>query len=216
MVTQFFRETSRPPRRRADRATIIYPVNNPHSSKSTAATRQLYLFRKDKWLHGYIMKQIHPRVSHVLEQSSYRYVVHRHEDTGVSINGPADFARALGVDLGRITKTLFLVEHVTECRHALLCCSSTARVDFKAAARALGYGRLGVAAPDALAKVLGYPPHGVSPLGAPETVPVLIDESLLSYPSVFIGAGEAAVEVELSPTELKDIAQATIGRFTKI
>jgi Cys-tRNA(Pro)/Cys-tRNA(Cys) deacylase len=162
------------------------------------------------------MKQIHPRVSNVLDRSGNRYVVHHHEDTSASINGPTDFARALGVDQKRITKTLFLVEHAATRRHALLCCSSSTRVDFKAAACALGYGRLGIAAPDALAEVLGYPPNGVSPLGAPKAVPVLLDESLLSYPSIFIGAGEATVEVELSPTELKDIAHATTGRFTKI
>lgn len=66
-----------------------------------------------------------------------------------------------------------------------------------------------------LAEIIGYPPNGVSPLGAPNDVPVLVDDSLLEFPSVLIGAGQAAVEIELPPTDLTNLAKAQIGAFTR-
>jgi len=162
------------------------------------------------------MKKINDRVMIALENSGYPYTIRHHEDITVSINSPADFATALGMTQERITKTLFLAERTGERRHALLCCSSTARVDFKAVADALDYGRLEIAAPETLSAVLGYPRSGVSPLGATDDIPVVMDESLLAFPSVLIGAGETAVEVELSPVDLKDLAGALAGNFTKV
>lgn len=161
------------------------------------------------------MRTMNDRVEAVLEQAGCPYAIHYHKDIKTPIRGPADFAAALGTTQERITKTLFLAERTAERRHALLCCSSTARIDFKEVASALNYGRMEVANPEELAGALGYPRNGVSPLGATPNIPVLLDEILLTFPSILIGAGQTAIEIELAPHDLKCLTNAIVGRFTK-
>jgi hypothetical protein len=64
MVTQFFRETSRPPWRRAGREAIIYCVNNPHgrqSSDQRGEHRTIHPIQTGLWIssaqHGDFMPQ---------------------------------------------------------------------------------------------------------------------------------------------------------------
>lgn len=161
------------------------------------------------------MKHMHERVAAALDASGCAYTVRYHSDIMTPIKSPAEFAAALGLTQDRITKTLFLSERSAERRHILLCCPSTARVDFRAVSAASGYGRVEVANPDELNAVLGYPRNGVSPLGVPSAIPVLVDDSLLLHPSVLIGAGEVEVEIELVPDDLVKVAQAMTGTFAK-
>jgi len=162
------------------------------------------------------MSTIHENVENALSAGEVEYVVRDHDDLPASIESPGDFALALGIPQSQITKTLFLTEKSAGPRRVLLCCSSDSRVDFKAASVALGYGRLEVASPEALREVLGYPRNGVSPLGAPADVPVLLDEAVLRYSTVLVGGGATGVEVELSPKDLIQMTSAISGRFVKL
>lgn len=158
--------------------------------------------------------QIHERVRLALEGSSVAHTVLRHADYPVIINGPEDFSIVLDVDQARVTKTLFIAEQQAQGRCALLCIPSTARADLKAAAAALGYARVEMGSDEQLQTLLGYPRHGVSPLGAPAGMPVLLDQRLLNFSSIYVGGGEAAVEIELSPSDVQKTAGAITGKFS--
>ena len=149
----------------------------------------------------------------MLEHSARPYLIHAHGSLGVEITGPADMARALAIEPARIAKTLLLLEQSGARRYALLCCSWDARADLKAVASRVEYGRLGMASSEALADVLGYPRGGVSPLGAPTHVPVLIDETIYGFPSILVGAGVHGVEIEIAPHDLAELTSAIVGRF---
>lgn len=73
-----------------------------------------------------------------------------------------------------------------------------------------------VASPEALNSSLGYPRNGVSPLGAPADIPVLLDEAVLNYPTVLVGGGATGIEIELSPKDLVQMTSATTGTFVKL
>jgi Cys-tRNA(Pro)/Cys-tRNA(Cys) deacylase len=141
---------------------------------------------------------VHPRVAAAL--AGVPHTVHRHADQATPIRSPADFAAALGYPLARIAKTLLVQAGQGE-RYALVVAPVTVRLDLRRAAAVLDAPRLRLAPADAPVRLLGYPPTGVSPLGAPG-YPVLVAAALLDHPTILVGAGVAGVEIEMSPTDL--------------
>lgn len=154
---------------------------------------------------------MHPRVASLLQHAEVPFRVIRHADFSVPILNASDFAKALGYEAGRVTKTLLLKASGKE-RFCLAVVPANARVNFTAVGRELGGGRYSVASPDHLARFLDYPPFGVSPLGAPD-VPVLIDGRLECYESVLIGSGVPGIEIEIAPSDLKVL---TLGRTSEL
>ncbi len=143
---------------------------------------------------------MHSRVANVLQEQKRPFQIHRHDELPVPVRSPKDFAEQLGYDLARITKSL-LVRSTTAESYAMVVCSINKKVDFSAVARLLGVKRVEVASCLDLNVHTGYPEKGVSPIGI-EQLRVFVDESLLQFPTILVGAGEPGVEIELSPEDL--------------
>jgi Cys-tRNA(Pro)/Cys-tRNA(Cys) deacylase len=158
---------------------------------------------------------IHERVAVALQNSGIAHRVHAHAECAEPIRNADEFARALGVEPVCILKTVFLREQANNGRFALVCCSSTRKLDLKATANVLKYGRMEFAPEAELASELGYPRHGVSPLGAPAHIPVVIDASILELPNVLVGAGIAGYEIALSSADLVAATGATVIQLTR-
>ncbi len=148
---------------------------------------------------------VHPRVAAVLQRDSLACAVHRHADLPGRIRSPRDFADVLGYPLQRVTKSLFLKTGPADdtIRYAVVVCSVTTQVDFEGVAAHLGARRVEMASLEELEAQLAFSPGGVSPLGVPEGIPVLLDEGLFEWPTVTVAAGEVAVEVEIEPEALR-------------
>ncbi|MCE1252823.1 MAG: YbaK/EbsC family protein [Anaerolineae bacterium] len=153
---------------------------------------------------------MHANVAAVLTNSKVNWVLHFHKNYG-EIKSPVDFAAALNVDIGRISKTLFL-RMTPQTGFALIVCSISRRIHIANVSKALNCARVELAKPEELAHLIHYPPKGVSPLGV-EGLPVLMDESLLIYPSIWIGAGSTGEEIEINPQDLALISNAITGSF---
>ncbi|XGV97450.1 MAG: aminoacyl-tRNA deacylase [Leptolyngbya sp. BL-A-14] len=151
---------------------------------------------------------MHDRIRKILDDSKTPYQVHVHKDLRVPIRSPQDFAHALGYELSRITKTLLLETNDQEQR-CLVVAPSDQRLDLHQVAEQIGYKRLQLADRKALSALLDYPPNGVSPIGA-GSIPVLMTRSLMGFPTILIGAGEAGVELELSPQSLQSLTNAVL------
>jgi len=149
------------------------------------------------------MEVVHPRVREVLERSRVPVRVRRHADQPLPVNGPRDFARALGYDVGRITKSLF-VRCACHGRYAVIVCPVHRRAHMPSIARHLGCDRLELASLSELEALLGFSPGGVSPIGCGD-IPVLLDEQLFEFPTVLVAGGEVAVELEIDPARLAAI-----------
>lgn len=152
------------------------------------------------------LPQAAPRIIDALGAAGTPYKVHRHDDFERSIRSPKDFADALGYDLSRITKTLFLKSRDEE-RHFLVVCGMDKRVDLCRLAAGLATRRLEMAPLSDLQDRVGYPPTSVTPIAVPD-IPVFIDETLLAHATVLTGAGVPRVEIELSPADLKALCRA--------
>ena len=141
-----------------------------------------------------------------LRAHTVEYTVHRHGAFSAPIHSPADFAAELGYDLGRITKTL-LVRSTAGDAHAIVVAPMGKKIDFRSVAGLLGVKRVEVASAADLTALTGFPERGVSPLGLKD-LPIFMDEGLFAFPTILVGAGEAGVEIEISPGDVAAIASA--------
>ncbi|HET6805631.1 MAG TPA: YbaK/EbsC family protein [Frateuria sp.] len=147
-----------------------------------------------------------PRIMEALDAAALGYRVHCHDDFTRSIRSPQDFAQALGYELRRITKTLFVKCRDAE-RYYLLVCGMDKRIDLQGLAGRLGATRLELASLPDLQRHVGYPPTSVTPI-AVGGIPVLMDESLLACETVLTGSGVPRVEIEIAPADLQALCGA--------
>lgn len=117
---------------------------------------------------------------------------------GASTATVAEAATALGVEPGRIAKTLALrVDGAV----LLLMTRGDARLDNQKCKAALG-GRPRMLDADETLALTGHAVGGVCPFGLKTALPVWIDVSLRDYASVFPAAGSRETSVEIAPERL--------------
>jgi Cys-tRNA(Pro)/Cys-tRNA(Cys) deacylase len=139
--------------------------------------------------------------------------IYDHNKISPRIKSPQDFADALKYPIGRVTKTLFLRGHDGQ-TYGVAVCSIDRRLNFKLAAEALRVNRIETASAEDLKAKTGYPKNGVSPLGLAEGIAVVVDRPLLDYPTILVGGGAAAIEIEITPAALVAISRATVQCIT--
>ncbi|HEU5265429.1 MAG TPA: Cys-tRNA(Pro) deacylase [Jatrophihabitans sp.] len=119
-------------------------------------------------------------------------------------------AAALGVDQARIFKTLIAA---VDGKLACAVVPVAARLDLKRFAAALGGKRAELAEPAAAARATGYVVGGISPIGQKARLPVVVDESVASFATVYVSAGKRGLQAELAPD---DLLRATAGVLAPI
>ena len=116
----------------------------------------------------------------------------------------AEAAAALGVEPGRIAKTLAV--RVGE-DHFLLVARGDARLDNAKTKAALG-GRPRMLGPEETLALTGHPVGGVCPFGLSTPLPVYLDVSLQTFDLVYPAAGSLNTSVEVTPQRLFDLVGA--------
>ena len=120
---------------------------------------------------------------------------------GASTATVAQAAVALGVEPGRIAKTLAMRVNGAV---LLLVTRGDARLDNKKARDALG-GKPRMLDADETLNVTGHAVGGVCPFGLATDVPVWIDVSLQNFATVYPAAGSRESSVEIAPQRLADL-----------
>lgn len=117
-------------------------------------------------------------------------------------------AAALGVVSQRIFKTL-----IATVDNHLVCgvVPVAGHLSLKALAGAVGAKRAVMADPAAAARATGYVVGGISPVGQKSRLPLVVDESALEWPTVFVSAGRRGLQMELAPADLVRAAGATVA-----
>jgi prolyl-tRNA editing enzyme YbaK/EbsC (Cys-tRNA(Pro) deacylase) len=114
-------------------------------------------------------------------------------------------AAALGCDVAAITNSLvFDVEGAP----LLILASGAARVDVRKVAGQLGVGKIRSASPGFVLQHTGQEAGGVAPVGHPEKIRTLLDESLAAHPVLWAGAGDHHSMFSISYEELQRITAA--------
>ncbi len=81
-------------------------------------------------------------------------------------------------------------------------------LDLKALAAAVGGKRAVMADPVQAERSSGYVTGGIAPIGLRKRLPVIVDETALSYATVYCSAGQRGLEIELAPGDLIKAADA--------
>lgn len=142
----------------------------------------------------------------LLRRAGVAHTMHpyEHDPRAASYGGEA--ADALGVPAQRVFKTLVAT---VDGALAVGVVPVAGSLDLKALAAALGGKRATMADPAAAARATGYVPGGISPLGHRSRLPVVVDGSAASWPTVYVSAGRRGLQVELAPADLIRLAAAT-------
>ena len=145
-----------------------------------------------------------------LERARIPFTVHeyahdpRHDSYGM------EASEALGLAPERVFKTL-----VTEVDGNLVVAvvPVSGELDLKALAAAAGGKKAAMADVTAAERATGYVTGGISPLGQRKRLPVVVDESAMSQPTMFCSAGRRGLEIELAPADLVRAANAKVAHI---
>lgn len=120
-------------------------------------------------------------------------------------------ARALGVSVGEIAKTLCFVGNRGA---AIIVAPGDARISQSKLKAVLGWtGKVSLASPEETARLTGFPVGGVCPFALPDGLPILLDSGLRQYEVVYPAAGSTNSAVRLTPEELE---RTTGGMWCKL
>lgn len=145
-----------------------------------------------------------------LTAAGVAFVVHQYDyDPGSRTIG-LDAAASLGVDPGRLYKTL-----VATLDGALVCAvvPVSGQLSLKALAAAFGGRRAAMAEPAAVQRATGYVLGGVSPFGQRTRLRTAVDESAQLWDTMLVSGGKRGLQVEVSPDALITVTDAVLGDF---
>jgi Cys-tRNA(Pro)/Cys-tRNA(Cys) deacylase len=123
-----------------------------------------------------------------------------------------DAAAALGVDPGRIFKTLIVS---VDGRLGAGIVPVDAELDLKAIAAALGGRTATMADPADAERATGYVVGGISPIGLRRRLPAVLDASALDHPTIYVSAGRRGLQVELDPRDLVHLVEAKVDHLRR-
>lgn len=123
-------------------------------------------------------------------------------------------ADAVGCELGQIVKTLVAVCR-DDGRAVIALVAGDRRGDLGAMAEVAGCGKMRMANADEVRAATGYAIGGVSPFDLPEHLPVLIDDSLARFQTVYSAAGTPNSVVPLALSELTALSRGCLARVSQ-
>lgn len=140
------------------------------------------------------------------------FTVHDYDHDPRSESYGDEAATALGIDTGRVFKTLLADVDGTL---TVAVVPVSGQLDLKALARAVAGRKAAMADPAAAERATGYVVGGISPLGQKRAHPTVVDSTALDHPTVYVSAGRRGLEVELAPADLVRLTAAVtapVGR----
>jgi len=140
------------------------------------------------------------------------YTLHRYTHQPDTSAYGLEAARKLGLDPGRVFKTLIV--ETADGTLAVAIVPVTGRLGLKACAQALATKRVRLAGSTAAERATGYVLGGISPLGQKRHLEAVLDESASEHETIFVSAGRRGLEIELRPADLARLTRASFALLT--
>ncbi len=121
-------------------------------------------------------------------------------------------ADAMGCELGQIVKSLVVVTEGAGPIMALV--AGDRRGDLEAIAAEMHVSSARMANAEEVREATGYAIGGVSPFGLPEELPVLIDDSLERFATVYPAAGTPSSMVRMPLERLLEVSSGRVARIS--
>jgi Cys-tRNA(Pro)/Cys-tRNA(Cys) deacylase len=142
----------------------------------------------------------------------YETSVRRGRDRDARPSYGLEAAAALGIDPGRVLKTL--VARV-DGRFVLALVPADRELDLGRLADAVGGRRAELSAPMEAERATGYVVGGISPLGSRRPMAVVMDASSSDHQTILVSAGRRGLQMELAPADLAALAAAIVAPIAR-
>ena len=142
----------------------------------------------------------------VLQKAGIAFTLHEYDYDPNAARIGMQAAEALGVDPGRLLKTL-----MAKAGGAVVCVlvPSDAEVSLKKLAAAAGAKDAAMLPPTEAERITGYHVGGISPFGQKKRARVFVDQSALAQASIIVNGGRRGLQIELAPGDLVRVLEAT-------
>ncbi|HEY3001240.1 MAG TPA: Cys-tRNA(Pro) deacylase [Kribbellaceae bacterium] len=147
-----------------------------------------------------------------LRKAGIVFVAHEYAHDPSSASYGLEAAEALGVEPGRVFKTL-LVD--TGAGLAVGVVPVDRQLDLKAVAGALGVKKVAMAQPADAERSTGYVVGGISPVGQKKALPTVLDATASGHATILVSGGRRGLDLELAPADLTRITRATIAPISR-
>ena len=128
-------------------------------------------------------------------------------DAGAASYG-LEAATALGLAAEQVLKTLMVT---VDGQLVVGIVPVSGQLDLKAVAAAVGGKRATMADPTDAERATGYVVGGISPIGQRRSHRTVLDESALSFDTVYVSGGRRGLDLGLSPGDLVRVTGATVA-----
>ena len=147
-----------------------------------------------------------------LTRAGIAFTLHEyHHDPRAESYG-LEAAEALGVELGRVFKTLMSsVDGVL----IVGIVPVSGQLNLKSLAKAVGGSKAAMADLAAAERATGYVAGGISPLGQRRPLPTVVDASALDHDTIHVSAGRRGLELELAPADLVELTGARVAPIAR-
>lgn len=149
----------------------------------------------------------------VLMRTGVEYILHPYEHRSATHSYGLEAAEALGVSPHRVFKTL-LTDIDGDLVVAIVPVGGS--LELRALASARGGKRASMAASAVAERATGYIVGGISPLGQRKRLPTIVDQSALEHETIYVSAGRRGLDIELAPTDLIRLTDATTARIGRV
>lgn len=143
-----------------------------------------------------------------LDKAKIAYQLHRYTHDPQAESYGSEAADKLGLEHGRVFKTLLAASETGELLVAVVPVSD--KLNLKALASAAGVKKTAMADPAAAQRSTGYLVGGISPLGQKKRLRTFIDASASNWPTMFISGGRRGLEIELAAADLQNQTSAQL------
>ena len=143
-----------------------------------------------------------------LSRAGIAFTLHEYHHDPRAESFGLEAAEALGVELGRVFKTL-----MSSVDGALTVgiVPVSGQLNLKSLARAVGGSKAAMAELAAAERATGYVAGGISPIGQKRAHPTVLDTSASVYGTIFVSAGRRGLDLEISPDDLVRVTRAIVA-----
>jgi Cys-tRNA(Pro) deacylase len=124
----------------------------------------------------------------------------------VERGGTTESARQLGVDEHSIVKTLVMQDQ--DAKPLIILMHGDRQVSLKNFARQIGAKKVEPCKPEVAQRHTGYQVGGTSPFGTRKLLPIYVERSILTLPSIYINGGRRGFLVQITPKVLTELLHA--------
>lgn len=148
------------------------------------------------------------RATRALEQAGVAFELHGYDYDPAADSIGLAAARELGVEPARVFKTLMVL---ADGKPACAIAASDGEVAMKRVAAALGAKSATMMGRAEAERISGYRIGGISPFGQMRKVPVVLDETALLWPAIFINAGQRGLQVHVAGEDAARVLGAIVA-----